>query len=72
MKNLKSLFLAFLLAVFVVSCEKEPAVEKLPVDKEYKLSNVSYGTHDRNVMDVYLPANRTIDAPLAILIHGGA
>ena len=72
MKNLNHFFVAFLLAFFVVSCEKEPTVEILPVSKEYKLINVSYGTNERNVMDVFLPAGRTADTPLAILIHGGA
>ena len=72
MKNLNHFFVAFLLAFFVVSCEKEPTVEILPVSKEYKLINVSYGTNERNVMDVFLPSGRTADTPLAILIHGGA
>ncbi|CCH02541.1 esterase/lipase-like protein [Fibrella aestuarina BUZ 2] len=39
---------------------------------QQKINDVAYGSHPRNVMDVYLPANRTAQTPFAILIHGGA
>ena len=36
------------------------------------ITNVSYGTDARNVMDVYLPANRSeTSTPVLIMIHGG-
>lgn len=34
--------------------------------------DVAYGTHERNRMDVCLPAGRTPNTPFVILIHGGA
>lgn len=40
--------------------------------KDEKLLNVQYGTYDRNVMDVYLPANRTKATAFLVNIHGGA
>ena len=75
MKNLFQMnrfFFVLILGIFIVSCEKDPISERLPADIEQKLNNVSYGTNERNKMDVYLPANRTTETPLAILIHGGA
>jgi acetyl esterase/lipase len=37
-----------------------------------KLMQVSYGPYPRNIMDVFLPANRTDKTPFVVLIHGGA
>lgn len=34
--------------------------------------NVSYGTHARNVMDVYLPEKRDKNTPVILLVHGGS
>lgn len=39
------------------------------VEKKY---DVSYGSHARNKMDVYLPANRNAETPFIMLLHGGA
>ncbi|PUB26367.1 alpha/beta hydrolase family protein [Elizabethkingia sp. YR214] len=39
---------------------------------EEALLNVKYGLYKRNVMDVYLPANRSIQTAFLISIHGGA
>tara|TARA_R110000744_G_scaffold221454_1_gene340409 strand:+ start:82 stop:1005 length:924 start_codon:yes stop_codon:yes gene_type:complete len=42
------------------------------VHKQQKLEDVKYGVNERNVMDVYLPAERKEDTPFVVLIHGGA
>jgi acetyl esterase/lipase len=34
--------------------------------------NVSYGSHIRQVYDVYLPKNRDTNTPVILMIHGGA
>jgi len=34
--------------------------------------NVSYGSHIRQVYDIYLPANRDTSTPVILMIHGGA
>lgn len=34
--------------------------------------NVSYGSHTRQVYDVYLPKNRDTNTPVILMIHGGA
>ncbi len=54
------------------SCKKEgdPNSPEKPVT-EAKLLNISYGSHERNVMDVYLPKERTAATPFVVLIHGG-
>lgn len=37
-----------------------------------KQTDVKYGPYERNVLDVYLPPNRTPQTPFVIVIHGGA
>jgi acetyl esterase/lipase len=58
------------LLFFAIACKKEsgedPNAEKTQLD-------VSYGTDDKQKMDVYLPAGRdTVNTKLLVLIHGGA
>jgi acetyl esterase/lipase len=58
------------LLFFAIACKKEnsedPNTEKAQLD-------VSYGTDDKQKMDVYLPAGRdTVNTKLMVLIHGGA
>ena len=66
------LFILFLIGFSIAGCEKDTEIDQLPADKVHKLTNVAYGTDARNKMDVYLPANRTAETPIVILIHGGA
>lgn len=62
--RLTFLFLSFCL---LLSCKKNETT----VAAQTTL-NVHYGTDSRQVMDVYLPANRTASStPVLILIHGG-
>ena len=61
----------FLVATIVLfSCKKdEPQPDPTVAKIEY---NVSYGSHTRHKMDVYLPANRSVESTkLLIYIHGG-
>ncbi|RZJ65877.1 MAG: alpha/beta hydrolase [Flavobacterium sp.] len=70
MKNYISIILFALL--FATSCnstdDNQNDVENLPASD---LLNVSYGTDSQQKMDVYLPANRTSQTKVFILIHGG-
>ncbi len=34
--------------------------------------NISYGSHDRNKYDLYLPANRAADTPIILFFYGGS
>lgn len=65
MRNL--LLLTITLATFISSCKKDEE------DQSVTMLNVSYGSHARHKMDVYLPADRTTSGTkVMILIHGGA
>ncbi len=57
--------------LFTTSCKKEGGANPQQPAVEAKLLNISYGSHERNVMDVYLPKDRTAATPFVVLIHGG-
>jgi acetyl esterase/lipase len=57
--------------LILVSCQKNTE-SKLPDPPAKSILNVSYGTDQKQKMDVYLPAGRNIsDTKVIILIHGG-
>ena len=75
---MKQIFLCFLLLPLFFSCVKdddpfepdEPEFDPVAAVVE---KNVQYGTDRENVMDVYLPADRsTSTTKVIILLHGGA
>ena len=41
-------------------------------DTDYRYTNLAYGTHERQVLDLYMPENVQGDIGLVLLIHGGA
>ncbi len=41
------------------------------INKEIKLENIEYGTHERNTLDLYIPAGKK-KVGLVLMIHGGA
>lgn len=56
-----------ILGFFFLSCSKPN------IDGSSVLKNIAYGNHERQKMDVYLPANRNAnDTRLLVWIHGGA
>jgi acetyl esterase/lipase len=69
----KNTFIYLFALLLFVSCKKKDAQlagDDLSVAKT--TLNVSYGSDPRNIMDVYLPTNRsTATTPVMILIHGG-
>ena len=70
---MKSLLYSVLFMSLLSSCQKEnnnTEKEELPAKA---IANVSYGGHDQQKMDVYLPAGRSETSTKAIvLIHGGS
>ncbi|AOM76393.1 alpha/beta hydrolase [Pedobacter steynii] len=66
----KSILAVFTLFIILSGCSSTKQVTSSSTEK--KLKNVAYGKHPRNVMDVYLPAGRSKQTPLVLLIHGGA
>ncbi|MFT3843759.1 MAG: alpha/beta hydrolase [Lacibacter sp.] len=64
---MRSVIFILLLAVVVVSCKKKDADTS-----GQTILNVQYGTDAKQVMDVYLPANRSVTStPVVVMIHGG-
>jgi len=66
------LFLALYLG-----CSKDNSEEQTPVPvpevvEAYEALNVSYGSDENQVFDIYLPENRTNNTKILILIHGGS
>ncbi|HTG54878.1 MAG TPA: alpha/beta hydrolase, partial [Niabella sp.] len=69
----------FLAAITIFSCGKDDKDLLNPVEPKYDLTkviadpDVAYGSASSNIMDVYLPANRsTTRTKVIVLIHGGA
>ncbi|RZJ72942.1 alpha/beta hydrolase [Flavobacterium sp.] len=70
MKYLTSLLLALFLAASCGSSDDENQ-QDTPNLQAQTLMNVAYGGDPQQKMDVYLPANRTSQTKVFILIHGG-
>lgn len=66
MQMLKICFFTIILFTGFSACSKEKIVT------EQKYLNESYGSHNRNKLDVFLPAKRDENTPFVLLIHGGA
>lgn len=62
-----------LLFLFIISggCKK-PSDSPEAVLTARDILNVSYGTHIRNSLDIYLPEKRDLKTPVILLIHGGS
>jgi acetyl esterase/lipase len=65
-------------SVIFTSCKKKasdvkpaPEANSNIVNESRELYNVSYGTHERQKMDVYFPKGYTDKTPVVFLIHGG-
>ena len=70
MNKLKFFLPYMMLLIFTASCKKgDDSVEAL---KSEDFANVSYSTHTRNTMDVYLPEKRDRNTPVILLVHGGS
>jgi acetyl esterase/lipase len=69
-----NLILILILACSSFSCSREDAtVNYTDLKTAELLTNVSYGEDDRQVFDIYLPANRSAKSTKTlVLIHGGA
>lgn len=53
----------------LIACKKDPTTVTVPASN---LTNVMYGNDVKQVMDVYLPENRSVDSTkVFVFIHGG-
>ncbi|MGB6268635.1 MAG: alpha/beta hydrolase [Olleya sp.] len=67
------LFIIVLLIFSVFSCSENSNSNTViiqPLAYSEQL-NVAYGDHERQVYDLYLPENRTLNTKVLILVHGG-
>lgn len=75
MKTIKYTFLLLFLTVSFISCSDDDSNNLDPNTAsglEFRQElNVSYGSDSDQVFDIYLPANRTLDTKVMILVHGG-
>jgi len=60
----------------LISCSTDNADSNTDADtldplESYQALNVSYGDDDDQRFDIYLPANRSLDTKIMILVHGG-
>ncbi|MBM1107255.1 alpha/beta hydrolase [Aurantibacter crassamenti] len=71
MKNI----ILFIFSSFLIftSCSDVSEIKDPPIDttESKQLTNVSYGDHSKQVYDIYLPKNRTLDTKIMVLVHGG-
>lgn len=75
MKVIKNYLFLLILITSFVSCtsddnENNPANNLNPLEY-YQNINVSYGLDSDQKFDIYLPANRTLQTEVMILVHGG-
>lgn len=71
MSSFQNNFLALVgIVLFFSSCKKDSGQTG---NLEAKVvSDISYGAHAKQKMDVYLPVNRTGSTPVLIMLHGGS
>lgn len=60
----------FMLTFFLGACTKSQLSDVQPIEGKDML-NVSYGEKEKQVLDLYLPANRTENTKVIVLVHGG-
>ncbi|WP_159638357.1 alpha/beta hydrolase [Sphingobacterium composti Ten et al. 2007 non Yoo et al. 2007] len=72
MKKLKLLLFIPIFTSLLISCGKDDNEIIHPTNEDVVLEDVSYGPHERNKMDVLLPAGRSASkTKILVLIHGG-
>ncbi len=75
MKLKKTNFLTFVFILMLFNCSNEKASEthaaQIDPTKYYQELNISYGADTNQKFDLYLPANRTTNTKVMILVHGG-
>ncbi|MDX1279181.1 alpha/beta hydrolase [Oceanihabitans sediminis] len=73
MQNIYQKIFLILMSIISVSCiNSDDSNNSTSTSLEfYQELNISYGSHSDQVFDLYLPANRTEETKVMILIHGG-
>lgn len=75
MKGLNLLFICLFVTTYLSCSSSELSTDNTPTvlnpSEYYEELNIAYGTDSDQKFDLYLPANRTNDTKVLILIHGG-
>jgi acetyl esterase/lipase len=73
MKTIKFTFLILFVVIGLNACSNDDSSgTNNPTDLEFRQElNVSYGNANNQVFDIYLPAGRTLNTKVMILVHGG-
>ncbi len=76
MKTIKYTFLFLFISISLVACSDDDSSTPNDLEDETALEfrqelNVPYGNDGDQVLDIYLPAGRTITTKIMILVHGG-
>jgi acetyl esterase/lipase len=71
---IKAGLLILIISLFTIGCNKEIGDEKDIFDSKVSktILNEPYGTGNRQVADIYLPANRNSDTKVLVILHGGS
>lgn len=72
MKGISRFFGLGLMVLMLFSCEKRAEVSYQTKKEAEMFLDLSYGADPKQVMDVYLPPNRTSNMATIILLHGGS
>jgi len=56
---------------FILAGCSKSSDNDLPADEEQVITDISYGSHAQQKMDVHLPAERNTQTPVVIFLHGG-
>jgi acetyl esterase/lipase len=73
MQNISKYLLSFIIILSTSSCITNDETGDIIINpvEYYQELNVSYGNDNDQVFDLYLPANRTDETKVMILVHGG-
>ena len=72
MKRLQKPIFSALFLLLYFGCSNEHTTTEPEVVDAYEALDVSYGSDENQVFDIYLPENRTNATKILILIHGGS
>ncbi len=71
-RSLKLVSLTLMLSLVFIGCQKDEEPTYQTKAEAETFVNLAYGNDGMQVMDVYLPQNRTSNTATLILIHGGS
>ena len=72
MQRLKNQIVLFAVSILLIACSTDNGTTNPNGSLDYRaLTNVAYGNDSKQVYDIYLPKDRTLNSKIMILVHGG-